>query len=107
MLFARVIDAASITSTAPGAAAMATYTRLPSLLIDTLFGCAVSGTDLMTFSVFVSTMSSVFSVSLVMYNREPSGADVAPWFTSMPLITPTTVLVAGSIRWTVVPAEFV
>src|SRR5215217_2786009 len=39
--------------------------------------------------------------------RPPSGAAAAPWFTSIPSMMPTTLLVAGSIRWTLSPAELV
>src|SRR6185436_4842789 len=39
--------------------------------------------------------------------RLPSGATPAPWFTSMPSITPTTLLVAGSMMWTLSPALLV
>ena len=39
--------------------------------------------------------------------RLPSGATAAPWFTSMPSITPTTLLVAGSMTWTLSPALLV
>src|SRR4249920_2123671 len=39
--------------------------------------------------------------------RLPSGATPAPWLTSIPLITPTTVLVAGSMMWTLSPALLV
>ena len=37
----------------------------------------------------------------------PSGATAAPWFTSIPLISPTTLLVAGSISITLSPAALV
>src|ERR1700682_4067740 len=39
--------------------------------------------------------------------RLPSGATAAPWFTSIPSITPTTLFVAGSMTWTVSPALLV
>src|SRR3954470_874254 len=42
-----------------------------------------------------------------MYSRLPSGAAAAPWFTSMPPISPTTLLVAGSISITLSPAALV
>src|SRR5712692_6514178 len=39
--------------------------------------------------------------------RLPSGATAAPWFTSIPVITPTTLFVAGSMTWTLSPALLV
>src|SRR2546430_2606560 len=39
--------------------------------------------------------------------RLPSGAIAAPWFTSIPSITPTTLLVAGSMMCTLSPALLV
>src|SRR5204863_6390687 len=39
--------------------------------------------------------------------RLPSGAAAAPWFTSMPPISPTTLFVAGSISITLSPAALV
>ena len=61
----------------------------------------------MTASVVESTASSVCIASLVKYMREPSGALVTPCGTSMSLITSTTLLVAGSIRWMLSPAALV
>src|SRR4051812_31620408 len=107
MLLTRVSVAASMTSTAPAPPTMATYTRLPSLLTAMLFGWLVSGTCLVMASVFASATSTVDSASLVMYSRLPSGAAATPWFTSIPLISPTTLLVAGSISMTLSPAALV
>src|SRR3982074_2176849 len=39
--------------------------------------------------------------------REPSGDTAIPWLASIPLISPTTLLVAGSMMWMLSPAEFV
>src|SRR5947207_1494634 len=39
--------------------------------------------------------------------RLPSGEIAAPWLTSIPSITPTTLLVAGSMTWTLSPALLV
>ena len=87
----------SITSTAPGACAMPAYTRLPSFDIAMLLGRPLSGTRAMTANVEPSTTSTVSRDSFVKYSRVPSGAAVTPCGTSMSLITPTTLFVAGSI----------
>ena len=42
-----------------------------------------------------------------MYRRDPSGAAAAPWLTGMPLISPTTLCVAGSISDTMSLRELV
>src|ERR1700674_3278607 len=39
--------------------------------------------------------------------RLPSGATAIPWLASIPLISPTTLFVAGSMMWMLSPAEFV
>src|SRR5262252_2238250 len=39
--------------------------------------------------------------------RLPSGATAAPWLTSIPSMIPITLLVTGSIRWTLSPALLV
>src|SRR6266850_1505102 len=62
---------------------------------------------LTTFSVLRSATSSVDSASLVTYSRLPSGDAAAPWFTSIPPISPTTVFVTGSISITLSPAALV
>src|SRR5262245_28453852 len=72
-----------------------------------LFGWLVSGIFLVTFSVLRSATSTVDSASLVMYRRVPSGDAAAPWFTSMSLISPTTLFVAGSMSMTLSPAALV
>src|SRR5215471_10746626 len=72
-----------------------------------LLGWLVSGIFLMTYRVLRSATSTVDSASLVMYNRLPSGEGAAPWLTSISLISPTTLSVAGSISMTLSPAELV
>src|SRR5215813_5299513 len=62
---------------------------------------------LITLSVLRSATSRVDSASLVTYSFVPSGAAAAPWFTSMPPISPTTLFVAGSISITLSPAALV
>src|SRR6266481_10197813 len=62
---------------------------------------------LTTFSVLRSATSSVDSASLVTYSRLPSGDAAAPWFTSIPPISPTTLFVTGSISITLSPAALV
>ena len=39
--------------------------------------------------------------------RLPSGAIAAPWFTSIPSISPITLFVSGSMTWTLSPALLV
>src|SRR6266567_3869665 len=39
--------------------------------------------------------------------RLPSGDTATPWPASIPLISPTTLFVAGSMMWMLSPAEFV
>src|SRR5712671_5900353 len=39
--------------------------------------------------------------------RLPSGATATPWGASIPLISPTTLLVAASMMWMLSPAELV
>src|SRR5258707_9328005 len=39
--------------------------------------------------------------------RVPSGEAVTPWLTSIPVISPTTLLVVGSMRWILSPALLV
>ena len=63
MVLTLCIEAVSITSTPPGAWAIPTYTRLPSLPTAMLLGWPLSGTRLITFSDFPSTMSSELSAS--------------------------------------------
>src|SRR5260370_22073588 len=82
---------------------MAEYTRRPSLLIERLLGGPLRGIFLNTSSVLVSTTSTVRSASLETYSRLPSGAAATPWFASMPVTSPTTRLVAGSIMWRLSP----
>src|SRR5262245_29978583 len=72
-----------------------------------LFGWLVSGIFLITLSVLRSATSTVDSASLVMYRRVPSGDAAAPWFTSISLISPTTLFVSGSISITLSPAALV
>ena len=63
----------------------------------TLLGCPLSGALPRSFPVLVSVAQSVFSASQVMYARVPSGKNVTPCGTSIPLTSMTTLLVAGSI----------
>src|SRR6266853_4622754 len=39
--------------------------------------------------------------------RLPSGDTAIPWLASIPLISPTTLFVTGSMMWMLSPAEFV
>ena len=50
-----------------------------------------------TLSVFMSTTSTERSTSLVTYSRLPSGAAAMPWGTSMPVTSPMTLFVTGSM----------
>src|ERR1700680_557353 len=70
-------------------------------------GLPLSGMRLVTWSVLPSTTVSVLSACSLMYMRLPSGATATPWGASIPLISPTTLLVLGSMRWMLSPAEFV
>ena len=65
MLFTRASATVSITSTAPCVSRIATYTRLPSWLIEMLFGWPDSGMCDVTRSVRESTTSSVLAASLL------------------------------------------
>ena len=72
-----------------------------------LLGRPLSGTFLITFIALTSTTSTVSSASLATYSQRPSGDGAAPCARSIPLISPTTVLVTGSMMWTLSPALFV
>ena len=104
MLFTFSSVFVSMTSTAPGADTIPTYTRAPSLLIEMLFGRPVSGIFLVVCSVLPSTTCRVCSASLLKKKRLPSGNAAAPWLIGMPLISPTIAFVAGSMRWMLSPA---
>ena len=73
----------------------------------TLLGRPLRVTFLVSSSVFPLTTSSVWSASLLKKKRLPSGATAAPWFTSMPVISATTLLVTGSMSEMLSPAELV
>jgi hypothetical protein len=97
MLFTTLSDCVSITSSAPGSSAIPTTTRPPSFVTEILLGWPLSGTFFTTFPLARSTTSSVLSDSLLTYTRDPSGAKSIPCGASIPLITCTTLFVAGSI----------
>ena len=100
-------DSVSMTCSAPGDSAIATYTLRPSGVIAMLLGRPTSSTCLTTFSMPTSTTSMVSSDSLATYSFLPSGAGAAPWARSIPWISPTTSLVAGSMMCTLSPALLV
>jgi hypothetical protein len=94
-------------STAPGSRAIATTTRSPFLVTAMLFGWSLSGIFLISAPLTRSNTSSVESASLLTYTFEPSVAKPMPCAASIPLISCTTLLVAGSITWMLSPALLV